>query len=118
MNDEFAGAWYRYPEPEGRSYSLAELHDVVTVEELFDYCQILLAIIHAAGWRELFHVHGEAGLLEINRRSGWFDDTNDGDARDSLVHHARLAGYDPETDRFGRFEEGTGAFAVAEEDGR
>lgn len=102
-----AGAWYRYPEPAGRSYALAELHDAETVEQLFDYCQILLAVIHAAGWRELFRIHGASGLLEVNRRSGWFDDS---EALDSLMYHARIAGYDPEMDQFGRYDEGTGVF--------
>lgn len=104
------GAWYRYPEPDGRSYSLAELHDPAIVEEVFDYCQICLAIIHADGWRELFRVHGRDGLLAINRRSGWFDDADDDDAFDWLIHHARLSGYDPESDAFGVYDAETGVF--------
>jgi len=85
-------AWYRYPEPQGRSYTVKHLRDPRFVQELFDYCQLLLAIIKPAGWRLLFETHGLDGLVEINRRSGWFDEET---AAEDLVAQATLDGWEP-----------------------
>jgi hypothetical protein len=43
------------------------------VEQLFDFCQILEAIIYDVGWEFLIQQHGYTELYEINNKSGWFD---------------------------------------------
>lgn len=105
-------AMYLYPEPHGRAYSAEELRDPHTVEEVIDYCQTLEGIISAQGWRFLLRVHALQGLLEINRRSGWFDTIDDGEASDGIKYYCLVAGYDPETDAFGRYDEATGTFVA------
>lgn len=88
-------AYRIYPLPNGTEYTEAELHDPRIVETLFDYCQILEAIITADGWRVLFEVHGADGLVAVNRKSGWFTESPDDDALTEIVGAAREAGYDP-----------------------
>ncbi|MEZ4329245.1 MAG: hypothetical protein R3B40_28715 [Polyangiales bacterium] len=66
------------------------------VEQVFDYCQILEAVITAEGWRVLFEAHGADGLVAINRRSGWFTESPDDAALAEIVGMARQAGYDPD----------------------
>lgn len=83
-------AWYMYPQPGGTTYTEAQLADAAVVEQLFDYCQIGLAIISARGWEIMVRAHGIDGLLEINRHSGWFDDE---DAREALCDRCRKDGY-------------------------
>jgi hypothetical protein len=43
------------------------------IEELFDYCQILEAIIYPAGWDFLIKRFGIEKLFAINSKSGWLD---------------------------------------------
>ena len=45
--------WYQFPEPEGRGYREEDLRDPALVEELFDYCQILYAVIS----KKLFSIY-------------------------------------------------------------
>lgn len=90
-------------------YSVDELRDPARVEELFDYCQILQGVITAQGWKHLLETHGLAGLLEIDRRSGWLD-ADESEAADALKYQCLISGYDPETDRFGAYDETSGAF--------
>ena len=97
-------------------YSAADLADRMRVEELFDYCQILQGIISARGWRYLLQIHGLAGLLDIDRRSGWLD-ADDSLAADALKYQCLIAGYDPETDACGAYDESTGIF-IGEDGGR
>lgn len=100
-------AWRKYPEPDGTDYTVANLRDAAIVEMMFDYCQILEAEIFAEGWQLLFHFHGMAGLISINKRSGWFDDD---DAASGLAYCARIAGFDPTTETFGDYDQETGVF--------
>jgi hypothetical protein len=58
-----------YPEPFGTEYKYADLLNRVIVEELFDYCQILEAMISRAGWKLLINHHGYQVLYEINEKS-------------------------------------------------
>lgn len=85
-------AWRKHPAPDGTHYTAEDLADERVVEVVFDYCQILEAIVLARGWQYLFETHGLDGLMEINRRSGWFDEV---DAEAELIECARRAGYDP-----------------------
>lgn len=98
-------AWYRYPEPAGRAYTARELEDAVIVEQLFDYCQLLLAFISARGWEVLLLHHGIDAVLAISRRSGWLESADD------LRYQCLISGYDPEQRARGRYSEETGIFS-------
>ncbi len=71
MNDVLA--WYMYPEPKGKSYFAEDLNNPDTVMEVFDYRQLLLAIITKSGWSYLISHYGYEKLFEINNKSGWLD---------------------------------------------
>ena len=98
-------------------YSALELSDPARVEELFDYCQILQGVISAQGWRYLLQVHGLAGLLDIDRSSGWLD-ADEALAADALKYQCLIAGYDPELDVFGSYDENAGIFTDENGNGR
>ena len=66
-------AFYRYPEPKGTKYFRGDLTDPNTVIEVFNYCQILLAIITKAGWEFLIDHYGYEKLFELDRISDWKD---------------------------------------------
>ena len=104
-------AWYMYPEPKGRPYTAEELNSPAIVEEVFDYCQILLAYITANGWKYLIDVHSIEGLLEINKRSGWFSDESLDEAKEDLVYYCHISGFDPLTNQFGAYDEDEGFVA-------
>ena len=84
-------AWYMYPQPGGTSYTEQQLKDPVVVEQLFDYCHIGHAVVSRRGWEIMVCAHGVDGLLEINRRSGWFQDSG---ALDALCARCRRDGYE------------------------
>jgi hypothetical protein len=108
-------AWRMYPKPNGTVYTVEDLKNPKTVEIIFDYCQILEATIFAKGWQLLFKTHGTDGLIEINRRSGWFEEDDDVEAKQDLFYHSRIAGYEPEKDIFGTYDEETGVFTQEKE---
>lgn len=66
-------AYRIYPEPSGTEYSHSNLMDKATVALLFDYCQILEAVISREGWKVLIDHHGFQELYKINEHCGWFD---------------------------------------------
>ena len=68
--------WYQFPEPEGRGYWEEDLRDPALVKELFDYCQILYAVISKEGWDFLLSTHGLEELYRVDRGSGWHDSPN------------------------------------------
>lgn len=107
-------AWYQYPEPGGTHYNNVDLEDPEIVENLFDYCQIQLALITREGWQRLFQIHGEDQLLAINKNSGWFDTDSEHSARRDLHFQCLLAGYDPITDKLGQYDHDTGFFCSDE----
>ena len=72
-NKDFELAYRIYPEPDGTTYYKSDLMEEKNVEILFDYCQILEAIIYKVGWEFLIDFHGYEKLFDINKRSGWFD---------------------------------------------
>ena len=108
-------AWRRYPEPGGTGYNADDLKNEKTVEIIFDYCQIFEATIFAKGWHLLFKTHGMDGLIRINKRSGWFDEKDDAEAEQMFIYHARIGGYDPEQEVFGKYNEETGEFTPEDE---
>lgn len=70
-------AYYHYPfvpNQDIREYTEEDLKNPKTVEELFDYCQILEAYITKKGWEFLINHYGYEELYEIDRKSGWLDD--------------------------------------------
>jgi hypothetical protein len=113
-NSHFLAA-HGFPGAAMNEYSAMELSDPGRVEELFDYCQILQGVISARGWRYLLQTHGLAKLLEIDRSSGWLD-ADEATAADALKYQCLIAGYDPETDACGAYDETASVFI--DEDGR
>ena len=81
------------------------------MKELFDYCQILLANIAKEGWRFLIKTYGFSGLLAINSKSGWFDETDDQEAIGEIREFCLISGYEPDKDNFGEYDPETGVFS-------
>lgn len=65
-----------YPEPRGTVYNEQDLLSEEAVIVLFDYCQILEAIIYQEGWTFLMKHYGIEKLYQLNNQSGWFDVQN------------------------------------------
>ena len=66
-------AFYVYPLPQGTPFTSDDLSVSDNVEKLFDYMQILLAVVSKEGWNFLIQKYGYERLFEINSRSGWID---------------------------------------------
>ena len=66
-------AYRKYPEPNGTEYYENDLDTEQKVIALFDYCQILEAIITKKGWLFLIHHYGIKKVFELNNLSGWMD---------------------------------------------
>ena len=71
------------------------------MKELFDYCQVLLANITKEEWRFPIKTYGFSGLLAINCKSGWFDETDDRAAMEEICEYSLISGYEPDRDNFG-----------------
>lgn len=65
-----------YPEPTGAKYFQLDLSEIEKVEQIFDYCQILEAVIYNDGWDFLINYYGYETLFEINKKSGWLNSEN------------------------------------------
>jgi hypothetical protein len=104
-------AWYIYPEPHGKIYTSEDLESLAIVEELFDYCQILLASISQSGWQFLVETHGIEGLIAVNKISGWFSQNTPQDTIDCLRYHSLISGYDTVTRLRGNYDDKTGVFS-------
>jgi hypothetical protein len=102
-------AWYPHPEPRGTSCYAADLSEPQAVVRLFARAAQFRAHVTAQGWRFLWTHYGLAGLLEINRRAGWFDPEDDREAAAQMIDRARIEGYDPSSDRVRGFVERTEA---------
>lgn len=83
-------AFYIYPFPKGTSYTAKELSCSDTVETLFDYMQILDAVIYKEGWDFLIQQYGYQKLFEINNRSEWL-------ACETLEEFIELLAYERES---------------------
>lgn len=66
-------ALYIYPMPTGTAYGCKELSDPKNVIQLFDYAQILEAVISKQGWDFLIRQYGYQGLFLLNQESDWLD---------------------------------------------
>lgn len=92
------------PLGEPRPYYETDLQNASTVGDLLCSCSVGDGLIHKEGWRFLLATYGIDGLLDIDLRN-W--DWLDGD-QEQLIANARLSGYDPETDRFGIWDDRDG----------
>lgn len=72
-NQKDCYAYRIYREPNGINYYQSDLITREQVERLFDYCQILEAMIFEKGWIFLINNYGYEDLFIINNKSGWFD---------------------------------------------
>ncbi len=72
MKSEYL-AYIIYPEPHGMEYFESDLRNSKQVIQLFDYCQILEAVINKEGWVYLIDKFGFEKLFEFNNISGWKD---------------------------------------------
>lgn len=61
------------PASTGTPFTSDDLSVSDNVEKLFDYMQILLAVVSKEGWDFLIRKYGYERLFEINNRSGWID---------------------------------------------
>lgn len=66
-------AYRKYPKPKGTTYYQSNLNSEQKIIQLFDYCQILEAIITKKGWIFLIETFGIKKLFELNNTSGWQD---------------------------------------------
>lgn len=66
-------AFYIYPVPHGTRFSRDDLSREGQVIILFDYCQILEAVISKQGWNFLIDFYGYEQLFYMNRKSDWLD---------------------------------------------
>src|SRR5437016_3074272 len=107
-------AWCQFPEPQGTAYGPTDFCDPKKVVQLFDRAQIARAWIAREGWEALWRIYGLAGLLELNKRGGWFD-SDDDKAAEELRHRSLVAGFDPGFDPadFIRDAREAGVFALA-----
>lgn len=98
-------AWDPLPFPQGTSYHAPDLADAQSVVALFRLASHFRAHVTAEGWRFLWTRYGATGLLEINRIAAWIYAETDTEILEQLTNRARIAGYDPASDRLrGYFE--------------
>ena len=99
MSSAVSIAWYQWPEPDCTHYFGDDLQDPDKVKEIFDYYQILL-----------IKTYGFSGLLAINSKSGWFDETDDREAMEEIREYSLISGHEPDRDNFGEYDPETGMF--------
>ena len=99
-----------YPEPVGKHYYEQDLLKPGVVEEVFDYCQLLLAHISREGWQFLLTNYSMSQLIEIDKKSGWFQPCSDGEFKNGIEYNALISGYNLKTNEFGGYSEKDGSF--------
>ena len=87
-------AWCQYPEPNGTAYRDEDFADRRKVIHVLDRAQVLRAYITPEGWQALWDLYGLRGLLDLNRKGGWFDTRDESKAAEQIVHRSRVAGCD------------------------
>lgn len=65
-------AYRIYPLPNGTVYTEDDIKTVDDIAEIFDYCQILEAVITKKGWDYLIEKFGMDILFLADKKSGWF----------------------------------------------
>jgi hypothetical protein len=88
-------AWHQHPEPAGTAYFERHLQDPDAVAELFGHTKVLRAMITRSGWRHLWERFGLDGLVEINRRAGWFNPSDPRGVAEALLQQSLIAGFNP-----------------------
>ncbi|MBQ3969313.1 MAG: hypothetical protein II685_02360 [Clostridia bacterium] len=66
-------AYRIYPLPNGTVYTEENVKTLDDVIDIFDYCQIMEAMISKQGWDYLIEKFGIEGLYQADKKSGWFD---------------------------------------------
>ncbi len=66
-------AYRIYPLPDGKIYTEEDFKTLDDVVSLFDYCQIMEAMISKKGWDFLIEKFGIEGLFQADKKSGWID---------------------------------------------
>lgn len=66
-------AYRIYPFPNGTIYTEEDVKTIDDVVRLFDYCQILEAIISKDGWGYLINNFGIKKIYQANKLSDWLD---------------------------------------------
>ena len=93
-------AYRIYPLPDGRVYTEADFKTLEDVVGLFDYCQIMEAMISKKGWDFLISRFGMKGLYEADKKSGWL--YWDGDSFEKfagdVMYERDIVAYDDESD--------------------
>lgn len=84
-----------YPEPDGTDYFEIDFSSSSGLIEIFDYCQILEAVILKEGWRYLFTGLKVDEVVTCCRKSGWLEDESDDEVIENLISMALDCGYDP-----------------------
>lgn len=103
-------ATYVYPLPNGTDYFEKDLKSEKGILILFDYCQILKAIIYDVGWEFIFHNYSLTEVIEIDRESGWFDEEDIGETIKSLFYHSLLSGFNPLKMERGKYHDESNTF--------
>ena len=62
-----------YPLPDGKIYTEEDINSLKDVEMLFDYCQIMEAMISRKGWNYPIDRFGMENLYEVEKKSEWFN---------------------------------------------
>lgn len=66
-------AYRIYPLPNGTIYFEEDIKTLDDVIGIFDYCQIMEAMISKKGWDYLIKKFGVEGLFQANKKSEWLD---------------------------------------------
>ncbi len=78
----------------------------------YDRAQTAQTSLSRETWQYLWQRFDLAGLIELHRRSGWFDDQTDEQLAAQLVEWSVTAGYDPVSGRFGWIDSADGQFRL------
>ncbi len=84
-------AYRIYPKPNGTIYTENDIKDIEDVVELFDYCQILEAIIYKQGWGYLIERFGMEELYKADKKSGWHESENLDDFVRNIEHEKSIS---------------------------
>lgn len=77
---------------------LMEVGRPPSLVEGFESVWLLDANLNAEHWKYMWQRYSIRELIDIGRRSGWFETHNNRDAVLQLLHRSREAGYDPVQD--------------------
>ena len=90
-------AYRIYPLPDGTVYTEDDIQTTDDVVRLFDYCQIMEAMISKKGWDHLIEKFGIEELYHADKKSGWLDSDDPGQYRSDVEYEKSIA-YDDEHD--------------------